>query len=147
LAGSVYDGNAEPILDALVEIWQPDSAGRFAQAPGIYEAPEGFRGFGRSATDTGEYEFITVRPGQVSTIDGRPQARHIAMSVFARGMLRRAVTRVYFPEDKLESDPLLVALPPTRRSSLVATPTPDGYRFDVHLQGDQETVFLDVGER
>jgi len=68
------------------------------------------------------------------------------MSVFARGMLRRAVTRVYFPEDQLDTDPLLGSLPESRRSSLVATPTPDGYRFDVYLQGDQETVFLDVGE-
>jgi protocatechuate 3,4-dioxygenase alpha subunit len=147
LTGVVYDGDGEPILDALVEIWQPDQAGRFVQAPGIYEVPDRFRGFGRSATDSGEYEFVTVRPGSVPTIDGRLQAPHIAMSVFARGMLRRAVTRVYFPEDELDADPLLASLPPSRRPSLVATPTSDGYRFDVHLQGNQETVFLDVGDR
>lgn len=147
LAGAVYDGDGEPILDALVEVWQPDQAGRFARSPGIYELPDGFRGFGRSATDSGEYEFVTVKPGLVPTIDGRPQAPHIAMSVFARGMLRRVVTRVYFPEDDLESDPLLTSVPPARRPSLVAVPASDGYRFDVHLQGTNETVFLDVGDR
>jgi protocatechuate 3,4-dioxygenase alpha subunit len=147
LAGAVYDGEGEPIPDALVEIWQPDQAGRFVTSPGIYAVPEDFRGFGRSATDSGEYEFFTVKPGAVPTIDGRSQAPHIAMSVFARGMLRRVVTRVYFPEDQLDADPLLGSLPQDRRASLVATPAPDGYRFDVYLQGDSETVFLDVGDR
>ncbi|NEA32848.1 protocatechuate 3,4-dioxygenase subunit alpha [Streptomyces sp. SID13031] len=147
LAGTVYDGSGEPALDALVEIWQPDQAGTFVTTQGIYEKPDGFRGFGRSATDSGEYEFFTVKPGPVPTIDGRCQAPHIAMSVFARGLLRRVVTRIYFPEDSLDMDPLLDSLPQARRSSLVATPAPDGYRFDVYLQGDQETVFLDVGGR
>jgi protocatechuate 3,4-dioxygenase alpha subunit len=146
LAGFVYDGEGQPIPDALVEIWQPDQEGRFATAPGMFAEPEGFRGFGRSATEDG-YEFFTVKPGPVPTIDGRPQAPHLAMSVFARGMLRRVATRVYFPEDDLEQDPLLASLPAARRASLVATTAPDGYRFDVYLQGDQETVFLDVGDR
>jgi protocatechuate 3,4-dioxygenase alpha subunit len=145
LAGAVYDGAEEPILDALVEIWQPDPSGRFATSPGMYAVPSSFRGFGRSATASGEYEFFTVKPGAVPTVDGRSQAPHIAMSVFARGMLRRVVTRVYFPEDSLEADPLVDSLPESRRASLVAVPAADGYRFDVHLQGDLETVFLDVG--
>jgi protocatechuate 3,4-dioxygenase alpha subunit len=147
LSGVVHDGDGAPILDALVELWQPDQSGRFVSSPGIYEPPDGFRGFGRSATDSGEYEFFTVKPGPVPTIDGRPQAPYIALSVFARGMLRRAVTRAYFPEDHLTTDPLLASLPPSRRPSLIATPTPDGYRFNIHLQGTQETVFLDIGDR
>ena len=147
LAGSVYDGEGWAIPDALVEIWQPDEDGRFATSSGIFEEPKGFRGFGRSATDGGEYEFFTVKPGAVPTVDGRSQAPHLAMSVFARGMLRRVVTRVYFPADHLDGDPLLESLPADRRASLVATPALDGYRFDVYLQGDQETVFLDVGDR
>ncbi|MGW6281267.1 protocatechuate 3,4-dioxygenase subunit alpha [Kribbella sp. NPDC055071] len=147
LAGIVYDGAGEPILDALVEIWQPDQSGRFVTSPGIYAVPTGFRGFGRSATEGGEYSFVTVKPGAVPTVDGRSQAPHIAMSVFARGMLRRAVTRVYFPDDGLDDDPLVSSLPQSRRASLVAVAAADGYRFDVHLQGDRETVFLDVGDR
>ncbi|GAA0955219.1 protocatechuate 3,4-dioxygenase subunit alpha [Kribbella koreensis] len=147
LAGTVFDGGGEPILDALVELWQADQDGRFVSSPGIYEALEGFRGFGRSMTDSGEYEFVTVKPGAVPTIDGRAQAPYIALSIFARGMLRRAVTRVYFPGDDLDGDPLLASLPESRRASLVATPAADGYRFDIHLQGEQETVFLDVGDR
>jgi protocatechuate 3,4-dioxygenase alpha subunit len=147
LSGVVYDGDGGPILDALVELWQPDQSGRFVRSPGIYAVPDGFRGFGRSATDSGEYEFFTVKPGPVPTIDGRSQAPYIALSIFARGMLRRAVTRVYFPEDQLDTDPLLDSLPSSRRPTLVAAPAPDGYRFDIHLQGNQETVFLDVGDR
>jgi protocatechuate 3,4-dioxygenase alpha subunit len=147
LVGSVYDGEGLAIPDALVEIWQPDEDGRFTTSSGIFEEPKGFRGFGRSATEGGEYEFFTVKPGPVPTVDGRSQAPHIAMSVFARGMLRRVVTRMYFPADRLDEDPLLGSLPADRRASLVATPAPDGYRFDVYLQGDQETVFLDVGDR
>jgi protocatechuate 3,4-dioxygenase alpha subunit len=149
LAGRVLDGAGEPIVDALVEIWQADEHGRFVSAPGIYPEPghDGFRGFGRSDTDRdGRFRFRTVRPGAVPTLDGDPQAPHIAMSVFARGMLRRAVTRVYFEDEQAAnaSDPLLAALAEQRRATLVATRTGDGYRFDVRIQGDDETVFLDV---
>ncbi|HSE72019.1 MAG TPA: protocatechuate 3,4-dioxygenase subunit alpha [Nocardioidaceae bacterium] len=150
LAGRVLDGAGDPIPDALVEIWQADENGTFVEAPGIYAevSPTGFRGFGRCATDTdGGYRFRTVRPAAVPTADGRPQAPHIAMSVFARGMLRRLVTRVYLPEGAHGSDPLLDALPATRRDTLVAVATEDGYRFDVHMQGERETVFLDVFAR
>ena len=83
------------------------------------------------------------------TLDGTAQAPHIAMSVFARGMLRRAVTRVYFADEAEANaaDPLLASVGEGRRATLVATRTDDGYRFDVHLQGDDETVFLDVFAR
>jgi protocatechuate 3,4-dioxygenase alpha subunit len=151
LTGIVYDGQGEPVDDCLVEVWQADEDGRFATEPGIYSEPgdAGFRGFGRSSTDEdGRYRLRTVVPGSVPTADGRPQAPHLAMSVFARGMLRRCVTRVYFEGDPaLESDPLLASVDPGRRHTLVARKERDGYRFDVHIQGDDETVFLDVFAR
>ncbi len=150
LSGRVLDGHGTEIPDSLVEIWQADEAGEHVETVGIYDAVTGtgFRGFGRCPTDAyGFYEFLTVKPGAVSTLDGTPQAPHVAMSVFARGMLRRVVTRVYFPDEDNSHDPLLSSLPEDRRSTLVAERTEDGYRFDVHMQGDQETVFLDVFAR
>jgi protocatechuate 3,4-dioxygenase alpha subunit len=147
LHGCVYDAEGAPVPDALVEVWQADEDGRFVTEPGIFEAPgdEGFRGFGRSATDLeGRYSFTTVKPAGVPTEDGVAQAPHVAMSVFARGMLRRVVTRVYFPEDDHSGDPLLSSVDPGRVSTLVAVPDDGGYRFDVRLQGENETVFLDV---
>jgi protocatechuate 3,4-dioxygenase alpha subunit len=152
LTGRVFDGAGAPLPDSLVEIWQADEDGRFVTAPGVFDAPAdtGFRGFGRSATDAeGRYELRTVKPAGVPTTDGRPQAPHLAMSVFARGMLRRVVTRVYFDDepDANRSDPLLGSVDEQRRGTLVATSSGDGYTFDVHLQGDDETVFLDVFAR
>jgi protocatechuate 3,4-dioxygenase, alpha subunit len=152
LHGRVLDGNGAPIPDSLVEIWQADESGQLDSGAGIYEAMDGsgFRGFGRCPTDDdGCYEFVTVKPGPVTTIEGQAQAPHIAMSVFARGMLRRVVTRVYFPEDTdaQATDPLLSAVDQPRRPTLIATATEDGYGFDVHIQGDDETVFLDVFAR
>ena len=152
VAGQVTDGDGTPVPDALLEIWQADESGSFVEAPGIYDEATGdtFRGFGRCGTDSeGRYEFLTVKPAAVPTSDGLEQAPHIAMSVFARGMLRRAVTRVYFDDepDANASDPLLSSVEETRRSRLVATSNQDGYRFDVRIQGDDETVFLDVFAR
>ena len=152
LTGHVLDGEGAPVPDALIEIWQADEHGSFVEAPGIYEevAAGGFRGFGRCPTDgEGRYEFLTVKPGPVPTLDGEQQAPHIAMSVFARGMLRRVVTRVYFEDEPAANavDPLLCAVGENRRPTLVATGVEGGYRFDVHAQGDDETVFLDVFAR
>ena len=152
LTGRVLDGEGAPIGDALVEIWQADEEGEFVSEPGIYAevTDDAFRGFGRCPTDEhGRFEFHTVKPAGVPTTDGQPQAPHIAMSVFARGMLRRVVTRVYF-EDEAEAnaaDPLLVSVEEARRPTLIATAEEGGYRFDVHIQGDDETVFLDVFAR
>lgn len=152
LEGRVLDGAGEPIPDALVEIWQADESGRFGTAPRLYEtpSPEGFRGFGRCPTERdGSYRFRTVKPGGVPTVDGRAQAPHIALAVFARGMLRQAVTRVCFDDepDANGTDPLLSTLEPTRRGTLLARATSGGYHFDVRVQGENETVFLDVSER
>ena len=149
--GRVFDGNGAPVADALLEVWQADEQGRFVTEPGIYVPPEatGFRGFGRCATDSdGRFAFRTVKPAAVPTADGRAQAPHVALSVFARGMLRRAVTRIYFDDEPANSDdPLLAAVEPDRRHTLVAARTEEGYLFDVRIQGDDETVFLDVGPR
>jgi protocatechuate 3,4-dioxygenase alpha subunit len=146
LSGSVLDGEGRPIPDGLVEIWQAGPDGRFAEHTRIHEKPGDFRGFGRCSTDTsGGYEFVTLKPAGVPTADGRPQAPHIAMSVFSRGMIRRVTTRVYF-EDEPEAnaaDPLLADVGADRAETMVARATDGGYRFDVRFQGSDETVFLD----
>ena len=134
IRGRVLDGDREPIPDALVETWQADPSGR-------YEV-EGFRGFGRCPTDDdGTYAIRTVKPGPVGD-----QAPHIAVSVFARGLLDRVVTRIYFPEDAgaHASDPVLSRLAEAERATLVAVQVEDGYRFDVRLQGPDETAFFSV---
>lgn len=134
LRGSVTDGAGEPVPDALVEIWQADADGRF---------DTGFRGFGRCPTAAdGSWAIRTVKPGAT----GPDTAPHIAVSVFARGLLNRVVTRIYFPDEaeRNATDPGLTAVDPDRRETLVAAAMPDGYRFDIRLQGDGETVFLDV---
>jgi protocatechuate 3,4-dioxygenase alpha subunit len=154
LSGHVYDGRGNPVPEALVEIWQADPAGRFAGRfagrPGTDPTATGFRGFGRCATDAGgRFWFRTVKPGAVPTVDGQPQAPHIAMAVFARGLLRQVVTRVYFPHpgEAGSTDRLLDTLDDMRRATLVARARDRDLVFDVHLQGERETVFLDVFER
>ena len=130
----MLDGEREPIPDALVETWQADPSGS-------YEV-EGFRGFGRCPTDEdGAFAIRTVKPGAVGG-----QAPHIAVSVFARGLLDRVVTRIYFPEetDANAADPVLSGLDDAARATLVAVREEDGYRFDVRLQGPDETVFFAV---
>jgi protocatechuate 3,4-dioxygenase, alpha subunit len=132
IRGHVFDGAREPIPDALIETWQADPSGRY----GV----EGFRGFGRCPTDEeGAYAIRTVRPGAVGD-----QAPHIAVTVFARGLLNHVVTRMYFPEDDHASDPVLSGLDEEARATLVAVKEDDGYRFDVRLQGPDETVFFSV---
>ncbi|MFC6087968.1 protocatechuate 3,4-dioxygenase subunit alpha [Saccharothrix lopnurensis] len=146
LRGRVLDGAGEPVTDALVETWQADPDGRFDHPDDPRGPAAGWRGFGRSDTRSGEYAVHTVLPGPVPGPGGAPQAPHLDVSVFARGMLHRTVTRVYFPEhaDAHAADPVLRAVPADRRSTLIATRAADGYRFDVRLQGEGETVFFDV---
>lgn len=132
IRGRVTDGAGAPVPDGLVETWQV--------APAV--AP-GFRGFARCETGPdGEYGVFTLVP--VTGPDG--QAPHVDVSVFARGLLHRVVTRVYFPEhaDAHAADPVLAVVPAERRATLVAARDGSGYRFDVRLQGDGETVFFDV---
>lgn len=149
LRGSVRDGNGDPVPDAMVETWQADPEGRFDHPDdprGASPFP-GFRGFGRSSTiEGGEYAIRTLKPGQVPDGEGGLQAPHIDVSVFARGILDRVVTRIYFADEAEANaeDAVLRSLPDDARSTLVATPTDDGYRLDIHLQGDRETVFFAV---
>lgn len=146
IRGRVLDGAGEPILDALVETWQADPEGRFDHPDDPRGAVAGFRGFGRSDTRSGEYAIHTVVPGAVPGPDSAAQAPHVDVSVFARGMLHRTVTRIYYPEHTgaHTTDPVLRSVPTDRRHTLIATRTDDGYRFDVRLQGERETVFFDV---
>lgn len=143
LRGRVLDGAGAGVADALVETWQADVDGVYAHPddPRWTGTPTtaGFRGFGRSETVGGEYAVHTVRPG---ARDGAP---HLDVSVFARGLLDRVVTRVYLPDadGHVPDDEVLAAVGPRART-LVAVPDGDGYRFDVRLRGDGETVFFDV---
>ena len=132
IRGVILDGEREPIPDALVETWQADPSGAYGT--------EGFRGFGRAPTnERGEYAIRTVKPGAVGD-----QAPHIAVALFARGLLHWVMTRIYFPEDAHDADPVLRGLSEAERKTLIAVREEDGYRFDVRLQGPDETVFFDL---
>lgn len=151
LRGRVLDGDGEVVVDALVETWQADPDGRFAHPDdprGAVAPPvEGFRGFGRSETCSGEWAVRTVKPGRVPDGHGGRQAPHLDVSVFARGLLDRVVTRVYFADEEQANgeDAVLASLPDdTARATLLARPSDDGYRLDLVLQGSDETVFFAV---
>ncbi len=137
IEGTVRDGAGAIVPDALIESWQADAAGRFDACD------ETFRGFARAMTDVaGRFEIRTVMPGPVAP--GR--APHVLLSVLARGVLTRLVTRVYFPGEAANGSDLTLALVPEgRRATLVASILADNrYRFDITLQGPGETVFFDV---
>ncbi len=147
LSGQVFDGEGTALFDALVETWQADPAGRFAHPDDPRGATGSFRGFGRCATDEqGRYWIRTVKPGPLPTPDGRVEAPHLDVSVFARGLLDRVVTRVYFAdeEEANAADPVLSIVDPARRGTIVAKRGPDGYLLDIRLQGAGETVFFEV---
>jgi protocatechuate 3,4-dioxygenase alpha subunit len=151
LGGVVLDGAGAPVDDALIEIWQANRAGRYAHPEDTREElplEDGFDGFGRCPTDPdGLYGFVTVKPGPVPAAEGGMQAPHIEMSVFARGLLKRLATRVYFPDESEanDADPVLSAIEdPAERGTLVAQPADGGLRFDIHLQGDRQTTFFSV---
>ena len=151
IRGRVYDGEEAPLSDAVIEIWQAD-------ADGLYPSPRetrgaadpNFSGWGRCAADleTGEFVFETIRPGSVPYPDGREQAPHVTFWIVARGINLGLQTRLYF-DDRAEAnaaDPLLALIEPhSRAGTLVAKTVGDGeFRFDIHLQGPRETVFLDI---
>lgn len=138
LEGVVLDAAGAPIVDVMIEIWQADAAGRYADG----SRNTGFVGFGRSSTDeNGVYRFRTIRPGRVD----EAQAPHIAVGVFGRGLLKRLVTRAYFDGEATNAgDPVLALVPAERRDTLIAKPVGETWRFDIVLQGEAETVFFDI---
>jgi protocatechuate 3,4-dioxygenase alpha subunit len=148
IEGRVYDAEANPLSDALIEIWQADADGRYAHAADPRSSNAAFKGFGRTGTGTdpdSRFIFDTVMPGTVAG-----QAPHINVIVLARGMLNHLYTRLYF-EDQAQAnarDPVLLSVPPERRPTLLArrdgAAAPATYRFDIRLQGEGETVFFDV---
>jgi protocatechuate 3,4-dioxygenase, alpha subunit len=148
--GAVYDGAGDPVPDAVVETWQADPDGRFDHPddPRGAVAWTAFRGFGRCGTDEeGRWSILTLKPGSVAAPNGCAQAPHVDVSLFARGLLKRVVTRIYFPDEEAAnaSDPVLSSLPATVSSAtLIAMKEDGGYRFDIHLQGEHATVFFAV---
>lgn len=150
IVGQVFDGDGKIIPDSMLEIWQADAQGRFADPQDARAMPNAaFKGFGRCGTDAkGGFEFRTIKPGPVPGPGGKPQAPHILLAVFARGMTQQAITRIYFHDEAANMvDPILALVPADRRATLIAKREQGDivtYRFDVHLQGDRETVFFDV---
>jgi protocatechuate 3,4-dioxygenase alpha subunit len=148
IAGQVRDGNGDPLSDAMIEIWQANSAGRYCSVDDPREEiaidPQ-FVGFGRSSTDEqGGYRFRTIMPGRVPGPGNSLQAPHIALSVFARGLLKRLVTRLYFDgAPGNEDDPVLALVPQDRRPTLIARKSETGvWWLDIVIQGEGETVFF-----
>jgi protocatechuate 3,4-dioxygenase alpha subunit len=149
IRGRVFDGAGTPLAVGLVETWQADPDGRFDHPddPRGASTWPGFRGFGRSSlVNEGEFAICTLKPGRVPDGEGGQQAPHIDVSVFSQGLLDRVVTRIYFADEPEANaaDVVLRSVPEDRRATLLATPSADGYRFDVFLQGDRETVFFAV---
>jgi protocatechuate 3,4-dioxygenase alpha subunit len=151
IEGRVVDGDGAPVPDAMIEIWQADGHGRYASpADTRAVANTRFKGFGRSDCDSdGRYSFTTVKPGPVPGPDGGMQAPHINVNIFARGVLKQLVTRIYFEgEAANDGDPILALVPADARHTLIAKRAPDGgtpaYVFDIRLQGENETVFFEA---
>jgi protocatechuate 3,4-dioxygenase alpha subunit len=137
LIGTITDGDGQPVTDACVELWQADPP-----------AKDGFIGWGRCGTDAeGNFHFVTVKPGPVAGRGNQIQAPHFAITLLARGLLKALLTRAYFEgEARNETDPVLASIEdPRRRATLVSKRVDaDTWRLDIRLQGEGETVFLDV---
>jgi len=150
VTGRVLDGTGTPLKDALVEIWQADAAGLYNSPSELRGSADlNFTGWGRCATDgtTGEYRFETVKPGRVPFRDGRPMAPHISFWIVARGINLGLNTRMYFGDEEAANaeDPILARIEHrVRVPTLIAAADGDSYRFDIHLQGEKETVFFDI---
>ncbi|HLI09158.1 MAG TPA: protocatechuate 3,4-dioxygenase subunit alpha [Ktedonobacteraceae bacterium] len=156
IEGRVLDGDGAPVPDALVEIWQANAHGRYNhpadQGPAALDPS--FLGFGRSGTDEeGNYWFETIKPGSVPFDEKRMQAPHICVTIFSRGLLNHLVTRLYFADEPANAaDPVLQHVPAERQATLLArhvdtstsTSTVAVYRFDIILQGKNETAFFNV---
>ncbi|MDP5085572.1 MAG: protocatechuate 3,4-dioxygenase subunit alpha [Yoonia sp.] len=146
VTGIVTDGTGAPVKDVLIEIWQANAAGTYA---GHGEVEDGFRGWGRVIPDfeTGEFSFETIKPGAVTGRDGRPMAPHLNLWLVARGINVGLNTRMYFADESAANaaDSVLNLIEQAhRRATLIAQGDGTNYRFDISLQGEHETVFLDV---
>jgi protocatechuate 3,4-dioxygenase alpha subunit len=147
IEGFVYDGDGVNVPDAMLEIWQADAQGRFSDPQDARALPNSsFKGFGRCGTSADGYAFDTIKPGAVPGLDGKPQAPHIVLAIFGRGMTMQSMTRIYFDDEPATAtDEVMNVVPADRRATLMTKKTAPGvYRFDIHLQGDNETVFFDV---
>jgi protocatechuate 3,4-dioxygenase alpha subunit len=151
ITGRIFDGDGNPVPDGILEIWQANSHGKYAHPDDVQDKPlePAFLGYGRVPTDDdGRFRFTTIKPGRVPGPDGRPQAPHLAISVFTRGLLRRLITRMYFPDDPSNAEDFALNLvEPSRRNTLIAKKVaakPSTLEWDVVLQGPNETVFFDV---
>jgi protocatechuate 3,4-dioxygenase, alpha subunit len=165
IRGRIIDGAGEPVPDALLEIWQADSEGRYAHPEDAVDrmTANHFFGFGRVIVNyDGEFQFTTIKPGCVPGPNGKFQAPHLVVSIFMRGLLRRLITRIYFPgEVANESDVVLESVPASRRQTMIARvdsasglaaargeqrnpANTETLVWDVHLQGENETVFFDL---
>ena len=137
VTGTVYDGGGNLVTDAAIEIWQTSPA-----------ASDIFPAFGRCRTDAnGAFRFTTLKPGPVAGLGNAQQAPHIAISIFARGLLNALITRLYFQDEPLnETDPVLSMIEDeASRRTLIATRTASGaWTLDIRLQGDNETVFMEI---
>ena len=150
IAGQVLDGDRSPVPDAVIEIWQANGFGKYAHEEDYQDKPldPGFTGFGRCPTDEeGRFRFRTVKPGAVPSSTAVPQAPHINVSIFMRGLLDRLVTRIYFSDDENNrTDEVLKLVDPARRPTLLAQADfygPSTYIWNVILQGSDETVFFE----
>jgi protocatechuate 3,4-dioxygenase alpha subunit len=151
IAGRILDSDGKPVPDGIVEIWQANSQGKYADPDDPQEktAESGFTGYGRVPTDdAGRFRFTTIKPGRVPGPDGKLQAPHLAISVFTRGLLRRLITRIYFPDEPSNSEDFALSLvEESRRGTLIAKKMEgraDALEWNVVLQGPGETVFFDV---
>jgi protocatechuate 3,4-dioxygenase alpha subunit len=147
----VFDADGTPVNDAMIEIWQADAQGRYRHPDDVRSrnVESGFIGFGRAATDeNGMCEFETIKPGSVPGAQDAPQAPHLNIAVYARGILLQLYTRIYFAGDPAnERDPVLALVPADRRGTLMAQADPAGaghWVFECRLSGERETVFFDI---
>ena len=150
ITGRVLDADSQPVPDAMLELWQANAEGKYAHAEDVQKKTleAAFHGFGRVFTDEdGSFRFTTIKPGRVPGPDDGLQAPHIVVSVFMRGLLRRLVTRIYFPDDPANREDFALNLvEPSRRRTLIARNSSQAtgqLEWNVVLQGPAETVFFD----
>lgn len=150
IQGRLLDADGQVVPDGMIEIWQANSHGKYAHPEDTRTLPldPGFTGFGRTATDVdGAFRFSTIKPGAVPAANGQLQAPHILVNVFARGLLKQLVTRIYFSGDDHASDPVMQQIPAARRATLIATPSAQAgvLEWNIVIGGTtNETVFFDL---